>query len=48
MDSRGASGYWYGPDDSLDPPAAILQALRDYRISGGGDEAVHPQFDGDG
>src|SRR6476661_5180924 len=33
MDSHGASGYWYGPDGSLDPPAAILQALRDYRIS---------------
>lgn len=25
------SGYWYGPDDRLDPPGAVLQALRDYR-----------------
>src|SRR6478736_6305809 len=35
MESHGApdSGYWYRPDDSLDPPAAILQALRDYRTS---------------
>ena len=35
MESHGApdSGYWYSPDDRLDPPAAILQALRDYRTS---------------
>ena len=35
MDSHGASasGYWYAPDDGLDPPVAILQALRDYRTS---------------
>lgn len=35
MDSQGAqaSGYWYGPDDRLDPPAAILHALRDYRAA---------------
>lgn len=33
MDSHGASGYWYGPDGRPDTPAAILQALRDYRIS---------------
>jgi DNA-binding MarR family transcriptional regulator len=35
MESHGApdSGYWYRPDDRLDPPAAILQALRDYRTS---------------
>lgn len=25
------SGYWYGPDDRLDPPGAVLQALREYR-----------------
>ncbi|WP_427134671.1 MarR family winged helix-turn-helix transcriptional regulator [Pseudarthrobacter sp. S9] len=31
--SSPGSGYWYGPDDRLDPPGAILQALRDYRIS---------------
>ena len=35
MDSHGApaSGYWYGPDDRLDAPAAVLQALREYRTS---------------
>lgn len=33
MDSPDASGYWYGADGSLDAPAALLQALRDYRIS---------------
>ena len=35
MDTHGgsASGYWHGPDDGLDSPAAILQALRDYRTS---------------
>lgn len=33
MDSHGASGYWYGPDGSLDTPAALLQALRDYRTA---------------
>ena len=25
------SGYWYGPDERLDPPGAVLRALRDYR-----------------
>jgi DNA-binding MarR family transcriptional regulator len=29
--SPSGSGYWYGPDDRLDPPGAVLQALRDYR-----------------
>lgn len=29
--SPTGSGYWYGPDDRLDPPGAVLQALRDYR-----------------
>ncbi|HEX9088004.1 MAG TPA: MarR family transcriptional regulator [Arthrobacter sp.] len=29
--SPSGSGYWYGPDDRIDPPAAVLQALRDYR-----------------
>ncbi|MET1065644.1 MAG: MarR family transcriptional regulator [Arthrobacter sp.] len=24
------SGYWYGPDDRLDPPGAVLHALREY------------------
>src|SRR4051794_34171313 len=35
MDSHAgsASGYRHGPDDGLDPPMAILQALRDYRTS---------------
>ena len=36
MDAHGPSGYWYGPDDSLDPPGAVLQALREYRNVGGG------------
>lgn len=25
------SGYWYGPDERLDTPGAVLRALRDYR-----------------
>jgi DNA-binding MarR family transcriptional regulator len=29
--SPSGSGYWYGPDDRLDPPGAVLQALREYR-----------------
>ena len=29
--SPSGSGYWFGPDDSLDPPGAVLQALREYR-----------------
>ena len=29
--SPAGSGYWYGPDDGLDPPGAVLQALREYR-----------------
>jgi DNA-binding MarR family transcriptional regulator len=29
--SPSGSGYWYGPDDGLDPPGAVLQALREYR-----------------
>ncbi len=29
--SPSGSGYWYGPDDTLDPPGAVLQALREYR-----------------
>ena len=29
--SRSGSGYWYGPDDPLDAPGAVLQALREYR-----------------
>lgn len=35
MNSHSApgSGFWYGPDDRLDPPDAVLRALRDYRIS---------------
>ena len=29
--SPSGSGYWYRPDDRLDPPGAVLQALREYR-----------------
>lgn len=32
-DSVAASGYWYGPDERLDPPTAVLQALRGYRAA---------------
>ena len=29
--SPSGSGYWYGPDERLAPPVAVLRALRDYR-----------------
>ena len=29
--SPAGSGYWYGPDDRLNPAGAVLQALRGYR-----------------
>ncbi|KUM38270.1 MarR family winged helix-turn-helix transcriptional regulator [Arthrobacter sp. EPSL27] len=29
--SPSGSGYWYEPDDRVDPPGAVLQALREYR-----------------
>ncbi|HSN35276.1 MAG TPA: MarR family transcriptional regulator [Arthrobacter sp.] len=29
--SPSGSGYWYGPDDPLDPSGDVLQALREYR-----------------
>ncbi len=32
-DTAAASGYWYGPDERLDPPTAVLQALRGYRAA---------------
>ncbi|NUU31670.1 MarR family transcriptional regulator [Arthrobacter sp. C9C5] len=32
-DSAAGSGYWYGPDERLDPPTAVLQALRGYRAA---------------
>ena len=32
-DTAAASGYWYGPDGRLDPPTAVLQALRGYRAA---------------
>jgi len=32
-DSSAGSGYWYGPDERLDPPTAVLQALRGYRAA---------------
>ena len=32
-DSAEGSGYWYGPDERLDPPTAVLQALRGYRAA---------------
>ena len=32
-DSATNSGYWYGPDERLDPPAAVLHALRSYRAA---------------
>lgn len=32
-DSAADSGYWYGPDERLDPPTAVLQALRGYRAA---------------
>lgn len=32
-DSASHSGYWYGPDDRLDPPSAVLHALRSYRAA---------------
>lgn len=32
-DSASHSGYWYGPDGRLDPPAAVLHALRSYRAA---------------
>lgn len=32
-DSATNSGYWYEPDERLDPPAAVLQALRSYRTA---------------
>ncbi|MET1020752.1 MAG: MarR family transcriptional regulator [Arthrobacter sp.] len=28
--SPAGSGYWYGPEDRLGPPGAVLQALREY------------------
>lgn len=35
MNSESAtnSGYWYGPDERLDPPSAVLHALRSYRAA---------------
>ena len=32
-DSAAGSGYWYGPGDRLDAPAAVLHALRNYRAA---------------
>jgi DNA-binding MarR family transcriptional regulator len=32
-DSPAGSGYWYEPDEPVDPPAAVLQALRGYRTA---------------
>lgn len=32
-DSASNSGYWYGPDERLDAPAAVLHALRSYRAA---------------
>jgi len=32
-DSASKSGYWYGPDERLDAPAAVLHALRSYRAA---------------
>lgn len=32
-DRAAGSGYWYGPDERLDPPTAVLQALRGYRAA---------------
>lgn len=31
--SGSGSGYWYGPGERIDPPSAVLQALRDYRTA---------------
>jgi DNA-binding MarR family transcriptional regulator len=31
--SPSGSGYWYDPDGRLDPPGAVLQALRDYKVA---------------
>src|SRR6476620_6173968 len=32
-DSASSSVYWYGPDERLDAPAAVLHALRSYRAA---------------
>src|SRR6478609_10907997 len=32
-DSASSSGYWYGPDERLDDPAAVLHGLRSYRAA---------------
>ena len=32
-DAAAGSGYWYAPDERIDPPTAVLQALRGYRAA---------------
>lgn len=31
--SHAGAGYWYGPDERLDPSGAVLSALRAFRIA---------------
>lgn len=32
-ETPAGSGYWYAPDERVDPPTAVLQALRGYRAA---------------